>query len=479
MKLFRSAMVAFGGVALAIAPALVLTSAPAGAAEESITFTTVGANEWTVPGGAYCVTVVAIGAQGGGVDLSALADAAASANGGDLGAAAVDAPGALGGSATRVIRTFPGRTIEVRVGGKGGDGVASGTGPVSGGDGGVNGGGDGGSALMPAPEFDEWSPGGGGGGASDVRIGGSSLSDRVLAAGGGGGAGGFAGGPAGEGGGSTGGDGADESNSTGGGGATLGAGGAGGTTNGDAAVGSAGSEGFGGDGADGTNLNGGGGGGGAGWFGGGGGGGVLDGNGSAAAGGGGSSFGFATSAGVDAGNGGNGKVTLSWTEGDTSCLAAPLTVQKTTTGAAPTPGQTFTIRVACNGNLDSQQVGSADSVDLTFTADANGVVQPAAGYTVGFDDPGECSVAEIDTGGAIATTYACEGSGAELVKQSDAWLGDSAVTRPEGDPCVQAGPQAEPIAVEIIAEEQVATVTVTNELVTPAAAQVVQPRFTG
>lgn len=78
-----------------------------------------------------------------------------------------------GGRVRGTIAVFPGNTLNIYVGGMGGDGTPSGA------TGGYNGGG--------AGTFYAYGSGGGGGGATDIRIGGTALSDRVLVAGGGGG----------------------------------------------------------------------------------------------------------------------------------------------------------------------------------------------------------------------------------------------------------------------------------------------------
>ncbi|WP_162845944.1 glycine-rich protein [Seongchinamella sediminis] len=110
---------------------------------------------WVVPAGVTEVSLEAWGAEGGGAyDCSDV-------NEND---------GGLGGYATGTLAVTEGQTLEIYVGGFPGD-----PGPVSGQPGGFNGGGDGGRY------------GAGGGGASDVRVGGSTLADRVLVAGGGGG----------------------------------------------------------------------------------------------------------------------------------------------------------------------------------------------------------------------------------------------------------------------------------------------------
>jgi hypothetical protein len=329
------------------------------AVAESITYTdpTAGPQTFVVPAGVCSVTVDALGAQGG-----------------SGGAFDAHAPGA------RVVANLPvtpGESLQVNVGGEGGDGEeiladaadaalgntveqsVSAAAIAAGGAGGINGGGAGGDSSLIG--------GGGGGGASDVRQApggsgcvpcpapgtasdGTSLGDRVIVAGGGGGAGAFTGdggGLGGVGGGTSGGD-PDgdgghgtpqeppEQAATGGTVGTASAGGVGG-------IGSIGyNESQAGDGGDGTagtggvgggllDANGGGGGGGGGYFGGGGGGGVTPGQGSAGGGGGGSSFAAATATNVTFTPGvatGDGSVTLSWEVSSDSapgvgCSAAP------------------------------------------------------------------------------------------------------------------------------------------------------------
>ncbi len=270
-----------------------------------------------------------------------------------------------------------------------------------------------------------------------------------------------------------------ESDATGGTGGSQTAGGIGGSTDGVGKNGVDGAFGVGGAGGGGDAVNGGGGGGGGGWFGGGGGGGVPPGGGAAAGGGGGSGFGETLVAGVDADNGGNGRVTLTSTLGDTSCLAAPLTVRTVANGPT-TVGQTFTVHVSCpGGTIAAGDVGVTD-VDLAFTVDGSGAVQPTAGHTIGFLEQADCTITETGAGGATSVSYACTGSGAgSEVDAASGWGGAGAATAANpDDPCQTSGPQSTPIGVDIVREDQTATVTVTNTM--PAvAAVVVTPRFTG
>ena len=466
-----------GTAALALAPALWIS--PAGAEPQSQVFTTVGTTEWVVPAGVTCVTAQAIGAEGGS-NPAVSGDAVSASSNGNGPSASVAGEGAQGGSGTSTFPMVPGASLQINVGGRGGDVADSDATDVVGGAGGFNGGGDGGTPTVPA--WDEYSAGAGGGGASDVRAGGSGLDSRIAVGGGGGGFGGFGGTTAGVGGGDVGGDGGAQGSSTGGTGGTDSAGGVGGQTDGGAPTGGDAAFDQGGDGAGDASVNGGGGGGGGGWFGGGGGGGVQILEGAAAAGGGGSGFGADVVSDVDAGNGGNGSVTLTYEAGDTSCVAAPLTVTKTAVGAA-TPGTTFTMHVACENATIAFGVSELSDVDLQFTVDESGTVQPAVGQSIGFYGPNDCTVTETGNGGATSTSYECVGSGASEIDDVSAgsarWdggVGVATAANPD-DPCVTSGPQAEAMEVTIVDPNQEATVAVTNVL--PAAAVALQPRFTG
>ena len=236
-----------------------------------------------------CVTSINITAYG-----------AAGGNGGGS-----DAIGGLGGLAQGTLAVSGGPTLYVNVGQRG----ANTSGGMAGVAGSFNGGGAGGTSL----DSSGGQPGGAaGGGASDVRVGGSTLADRVIVAGGGGGAGGGCSGscPAhgGAGGGLVGGDGVSYALGIGyeARGGTQTAGGA----RGSYAWGTGGTDGALGSGGDGW---------GEGYSGGGGGGGGLYGGGGGSChfesgGGGGASYvGTLTSASTTAGaRTGDGSVTISW-----------------------------------------------------------------------------------------------------------------------------------------------------------------------
>jgi hypothetical protein len=211
--------------AAVLAPVFTAPAAQAaGAVSIEYTFTyTGGPQYWTVPANVSAARFDVSGASGGG---SALAG------------------GGSGGQATGVLALTPGSTLQVNVGGAGGQGSA-----------GWNGGGSPGLGYGPSHL-------GGGGGASDVRPAAGGLADRLIVAGGGGGAG-YSGGGAG--GGTAGSAGGSAKSAFGGGGGTQSAGGAGLADGCGSYNGNDGAFGIGGNGND---VNGAGAGGG-GWYGGG------------------------------------------------------------------------------------------------------------------------------------------------------------------------------------------------------------------
>ena len=253
---------------------------------ETKTFSYTGdVQTFTVPTGTTSITVDGYGAMGG------------------HGASDLNSRGGLGGRVQTTISVTPGTTLNIYVGGAGGNTTSNpGTGyepsfnPYSAGDGqgGFNGGTQGGQTSAGA-----------GGGATDIRFGGTALSNRIYVAGGGGGGGNQRrksqpGGDGGHGGGTTGGAGSKGGaggtnqsssdltrgpNATGGG-----AGGGGGTSSAGGAGGSvSGSDGTLGIGGQGGNSGRHGGGGGGGYYGGGGGG-HKNGSDAGGGGGGGSSY---------------------------------------------------------------------------------------------------------------------------------------------------------------------------------------------
>jgi hypothetical protein len=145
----------------------------------------------------------------------------------------------------------------------------------------------------------------------------------------------------------------------------------------------------------------------------------------------------------------------------------PLTILMTVSGPVPA-GTTFTATVECDDTIILP--GNSDTATVTF--DETG--QPTSPDTITFDDPGTCTVTETANGGAATTTYSCEstlpvdGTSAQQVAAL----------------CQTAGPQADPMTVNVEVEDGSVTVTIANTFteappVTPAAQIVAQPAFTG
>ena len=154
LALAGAILLASGGGSALAAP----SCAPSGV-DTVCTFSTPGADTFTVPAGVTEASFDLFGAEGGsGVPEFSR--------------------GGLGGRARAELALTPGASVTVVVGGKGGfDPACNPQVPPAGG---VNGGAAGGRGASCGH--------GGGGGASDVRIGGTDLDHRVLVAGGGGGA---------------------------------------------------------------------------------------------------------------------------------------------------------------------------------------------------------------------------------------------------------------------------------------------------
>jgi hypothetical protein len=147
----------------------------------------------------------------------------------------------------------------------------------------------------------------------------------------------------------------------------------------------------------------------------------------------------------------------------------PLTILKTVSGPVPA-GTTFTATVECDDTIILP--GNSDTATVTF--DETG--QPTSPDTIEFDDPGTCTVTETVNGGASSTTYACESTLAV----------DSVSAQQVAPLCPTAGPQADPMTVNVEVEDGSVTVTIANTFtaptpppVTPAAQIVAQPAFTG
>jgi len=312
-----------------------------------------GQQTYVVPAGLTSIAVDVIGAEGGYSYNS-------------------QTPG-LGGRLQAEYSVIPGQTLYIYVGGKGEDD------PVR--TGGWNGGGDGSTGDY----------GGGGGGASDIRIGGTTLADRIFVSGGGGGSG-YNGTDTefgGNGGDLIGADGNVHTNGIAGGTPGGGTQVAGGVTNQwpGYAAGTPGAFGIGGNAATGT----GGAGGGAGYYGGGGG--------SWAGGGGGSSYsdGLATSVVHTQGyNSGNGQVVI-------TKLCDDLTIS-TTPSTTVCPGTMVTITAtSINGGTITWDNGIINGVPFLATATTT--------YTSTSTDPIDCvEMVTITVQDLINPTITCPGN---------------------------------------------------------------------
>ncbi len=123
-------------------------------------------------------------------------------------------------------------------------------------------------------------------------------------------------------------------------------------------------------------------------------------------------------------------------------------------------GTTFTAELFCLSPIIIDGESGTDTATVTF--DATG--QPTSADTFYFGDPGECTVTETADGGAATTTYACEGVLPAATPDSTGFRGAAV---PEDQVCTAAGPQADPIPVNIIHADQSATVTIANTFVAP------------
>lgn len=374
MSRFRH-LVALAGAACLIVGASLVPSAPAQAATDSQTFDVVGSADFVVPAGVIRLTIDTHGAQGG------------NSNGGPP-----NPQGGLGGRTFATVTVTPGETVQVNVGGAGGNGAS----------GSSNGGANGGGAGAGTDGIS-----GGGGGASDVRRGGTAVSDRVVVAGGGGGAGAFVvGGDGGAGGGDapTAGENGSNFDFDQGLGGGAGSGVAGGSGGGGQVTGASGSAGQGGAGALGLDDGGGGGGG---WFGGGGGG-AGDSGGGGGGGGSGHAEASATDVGVENGvRSGDGMVVLTWEVPVATTTTTTSTPTSTTTAPTPAP-TTSTTTPGAEGPSASYSTGGG-----SLTVEAGGLIDlrgggwsPAGSVEVTmYSEPVRLGSMTASESGAVAGTF--------------------------------------------------------------------------
>ena len=102
-------------------------------------------------------------------------------------------------------------------------------------------------------------------------------------------------------------------------------------------------------------------------------------------------------------------------------LAAPLTINKVVEGAVP-PGTTFSVLVACDGDIIDDGMGIEDEAgglsaqgkgpggvsSAVVTFDETGA-PTSAPNPIGFVGPGTCTVTETAAGGASTIGYTCDG----------------------------------------------------------------------
>jgi len=454
-----AAAIGVGATAVADAPAVCgATGTISGGGPFTCTYTVVGSDTFTVPGGASQVDVVAVGGKGGNYFI--MGDAA---HGGSPAGDITGRPGGPGGQASAALAVTPGQVLQVDVAGRGVNGTAASrsggmmNGP-SGGSGALGGFGGSSGGVVGASGDARGANGGtafnggngsGGGGSSDVRFGAGGcaaltcgLATRLVVAPGGGGGGGTGGqgnalgGAGGAGGGATGADGGatvDGGNrGFSGTGGTPTAGGSGGLNaclhappiepndprcGGDGANGALGAGGVGGAGnlpcngvhnppcqdPNATTSGGGAGGGaGGGLYGGGGGsgGGGPFGGGGGAGGGGGGGSGFVSPAAIsgtltagvnnDTINGGNGRVTITWS-------VVPAAPAVTTDAATGVTGPSATLAGSATPNGSATTYVFEYGPTLSF-----GSITPADDAGSGYDPVPK---SETAWGLAAGTTY--------------------------------------------------------------------------
>jgi hypothetical protein len=154
VKFVSKTLLGMGALALVAAPAVLSTGSSGAQAVEPIVvhFTGVGAHDFAVPDTVRCLSYEAIGAVGG-------VGSSSSGSGG------------LGGAVEGELEVLPGQTLQVNVGGKGGDGSDAAAGAAGADDAGAGGGGGGYFGGGGGGGESSGVPGAGGGGSNYVANG--------------------------------------------------------------------------------------------------------------------------------------------------------------------------------------------------------------------------------------------------------------------------------------------------------------------
>jgi hypothetical protein len=156
-----------------------------------------------------------------------------------------------------------------------------------------------------------------------------------------------------------------------------------------------------------------------------------------------------------------------------------LTIRKVVVGPVP-PGTQFVETVNCDGEIIRPGGPGSSTGQRTYDAQGN----PLTSDSFEFIDDGQCTVTETQTGGAASVTYECEGTVPPPVTLMGSGRASPRVAGPAPpQPCQTSGPQSDPITVNIVAQNEEVTVTVTNTFMDPGTVAAVPveavPLFTG
>ena len=170
--------------------------------------------------------------------------------------------------------------------------------------------------------------------------------------------------------------------------------------------------------------------------------------------------------------------TITYTSGDDTCVAAPLTITKIVSGFVLPSGSllidpmTFSARVQCDApNIDLGSLGLAgatDHVDIEFRSTGNGIATPVGLDTISFTSGTQCTVTEPfarESEGVDSVSFTCDVTPpiAPSASGAPSTLDAGSTAVQPGDPvCPVRGPVDGSIVVNVVDAEQSATVTLTN-----------------